>query len=153
DRTWSSSPVTRSDERKRRSWDVAKGLGGPRDLRSPTGSTARPESPRGELALPAPGMWNRMTASSESVEAPAVSGDFTHDPVMVDEVLEALACAPGGVYVDCTLGLGGHAAAILERIQPGGLLLGVDRDRDSLEQARTRLAGSGDSMRFAHDNF
>jgi 16S rRNA (cytosine1402-N4)-methyltransferase len=94
-----------------------------------------------------------MTTSSESVEAPTAPEELVHDPVMVHEVLDLLECAPGGMFADCTLGLGGHAAAILERIQPGGLLLGIDRDRESLEQARVRLAAFGDSLRFAHENF
>jgi 16S rRNA (cytosine1402-N4)-methyltransferase len=51
-----------------------------------------------------------------------------HRPIMVDEVLQALRPSPGDVAVDCTLGGGGHAQAILERIQPGGRLLGLDTE-------------------------
>ncbi len=72
---------------------------------------------------------------------------------MVQEVLEILRCRPGGTYVDATLGLGGHALAVLERIQPGGLLVGVDRDKDSLEKARLRLKSHAGSVRLVHDNF
>ena len=51
-----------------------------------------------------------------------------HRPIMVREVLHALALQPGNVVVDCTLGYGGHAAEILTAIQPGGRLLGFDVD-------------------------
>ncbi len=72
---------------------------------------------------------------------------------MVQEVLETLRCQSGGKYVDATLGLAGHALAILERIQPGGLLVGVDRDKESLEKARLRLKNYAGSVRLVHDNF
>lgn len=67
-----------------------------------------------------------------------------HEPVLLDAAIEALAVHPGGSYVDATLGLGGHAAAILEAAQPGGRLLGIDRDAQALEVAGERLARFGD---------
>ncbi|HYK90991.1 MAG TPA: 16S rRNA (cytosine(1402)-N(4))-methyltransferase RsmH [Acidobacteriota bacterium] len=79
--------------------------------------------------------------------------DAGHSPVMVTEVLEALRCLPGGTYVDATLGMTGHGVAILGRIQPGGLLVGLDRDKESLEIARTRLTGYPGGVRLVHDNF
>ncbi len=66
-----------------------------------------------------------------------------HCPVMVEEVLDYLACAPGQTVVDATVGSGGHAAAIMERINPGGWLIGVDRDPEAIERARERLARLG----------
>ena len=54
--------------------------------------------------------------------------DIRHVPVLLEQVLEILAPAPGQVIVDCTLGLGGHSTAILERIKPDGLLIGIDFD-------------------------
>ena len=67
--------------------------------------------------------------------------DFAHSPVLLDEVLDLLAIKPQGVYVDCTLGGGGHAAAILDRLETGGLLVGLDQDDDALAAAGSRLAG------------
>jgi 16S rRNA (cytosine1402-N4)-methyltransferase len=79
--------------------------------------------------------------------------NFEHIPVMAKEVIELLQCKPGGVYVDGTVGMGGHSQAILEKIQPGGLLIGVDRDKESLERAQARLKPFGESCRLFHDNF
>jgi len=76
-----------------------------------------------------------------------------HIPVMAGEALQLLQLKPGGIYVDATVGLGGHAQAILERIQPGGLLIGVDRDKESLEKAQARLKPFADSLRLFHDNY
>jgi 16S rRNA (cytosine1402-N4)-methyltransferase len=59
---------------------------------------------------------------------------------MVKEVLEYLACRPGQVVVDATVGSGGHAEAILAQIEPGGRLIGIDRDPDAIGRARRRLA-------------
>jgi 16S rRNA (cytosine1402-N4)-methyltransferase len=65
---------------------------------------------------------------------------------MVREVVEALDVRPGGKYVDGTVGLGGHAAAIIEAALPGGALLGIDRDSQALELARERLASYSDRV-------
>jgi 16S rRNA (cytosine1402-N4)-methyltransferase len=72
----------------------------------------------------------------------------SHVPVMLGQVLRWLAPVPGARVVDGTLGLGGHAEKILERILPGGLLVGLDRDPEMLERARERLARFGDSVRL-----
>ena len=72
----------------------------------------------------------------------------THRPIMVDEVLGCLRPAPGEVAVDCTLGGGGHAQAILERLRPGGRLIGLDVDPLELPrtEARLRTAGFGPEL-------
>jgi len=76
-----------------------------------------------------------------------------HTPVMLREAMDFLRCTPGSVCVDATFGLGGHSLEILRSIQPGGLLLGIDRDREALEIARERLAEFAGSLRLVHDNF
>lgn len=69
----------------------------------------------------------------------AGSREFTHQPVMLSEVLALLQLGPDKNYVDGTLGLGGHAKAILERTGPHGKILGIDRDREALEAAKKNL--------------
>jgi 16S rRNA (cytosine1402-N4)-methyltransferase len=64
-----------------------------------------------------------------------------HEPVLLNEVLDRLALRPGAVCVDATAGSGGHAVAMLNRIRPGGRLLGIDRDVEAIERTRARLAG------------
>ncbi len=69
-----------------------------------------------------------------------------HIPVMMDEVLEVLPLKPGSVAVDGTLGLGGHAWAMIERIRPGGTFLGLDWDAEMLQIAARRI-GSPEGVR------
>src|SRR6188768_769837 len=57
-----------------------------------------------------------------------------HRPIMVAEILEVLAPKPGEVAVDCTLGYGGHAEEILQRLQPSGRLVGLDADPVELQK-------------------
>ena len=79
-----------------------------------------------------------------------------HRPIMVAEMLRCLRPQPGDVAVDCTLGGGGHARAILERIQPGGRLIGLDVDPVELPrtEAALRSAGFGpETFTAHHQNF
>jgi 16S rRNA (cytosine1402-N4)-methyltransferase len=76
-----------------------------------------------------------------------------HVPVLVAEVLELLAVRPGGFYVDGTVGLGGHAAALLERSGPDGRLLGVDRDPQALAEAAERLRPFGARVELRHADY
>ena len=83
---------------------------------------------------------------AETVEKVLASGKTpagTHRPIMVAEILELLAPKPGEVAVDCTLGYGGHAQAILPRLAPGGKLLGLDADPIELPKAEARLRTLG----------
>ncbi len=72
---------------------------------------------------------------------------------MVAEVLRSLSVQPGGRFVDCTVGGGGHSLAILEAAAPGGLLLGIDADAEALEIARARLKPHIDSVLLSQANF
>ena len=67
----------------------------------------------------------------------------THRPIMVAEILAALAPQPGELAVDCTLGYGGHAREILARLQPGGKLIGLDADPIELPKTEMRLRVAG----------
>ena len=75
---------------------------------------------------------------------------YTHASVMLDEAVEKLITDKSGTYVDGTLGGGGHASAILSRLD-GGLLIGIDRDQEAIEAASERL--SGQNVRLVRDNF
>lgn len=78
---------------------------------------------------------------------------FTHKPVMVNEVLSVLAVKPGGKYIDCTLGSGGHSYAILEVSSPDGVLVGIDRDPRAIEEAKRNLASYGSRFIAIQGNF
>ncbi len=78
--------------------------------------------------------------------------DVQHVPVLVAETLEYLAPERGGVFVDGTVGLGGHAEALL-RASPDVQLIGIDRDREALARAADRLAGFGPRVRLVQANF
>jgi len=79
---------------------------------------------------------------------------FHHISVMPEEVLRFLAPRPGGVYVDGTLGGGGHAALIAECCTAeNGMLIGFDRDVQALAAAGARLAPYGESVRLVHDDY
>jgi 16S rRNA (cytosine1402-N4)-methyltransferase len=76
-----------------------------------------------------------------------------HEPVLLRETADLLAVVPGGVYVDATVGGGGHAAALLDRSGPGSFLLGVDRDEEALARAQSRLAATGRRFALRRGNF
>lgn len=78
---------------------------------------------------------------------------FHHNPVLVAETVEWLSVRPGRVYLDGTVGEGGHSAAILEATGPGGVVLGIDRDPRSVDAARRRLTGYGARARIVHGNY
>ena len=94
----------------------------------------------------------RYASDVQKVLASGKTPAGTHRPIMVDEVLRCLRPKAGDVAVDCTLGGGGHARAILERVQPGGRLIGLDVDPLELPrtQASLRAAGSGAETFVAH---
>jgi 16S rRNA (cytosine1402-N4)-methyltransferase len=77
---------------------------------------------------------------------------FSHDPVMVDEIVDVFAAVPAGVVLDATLGGGGHAAAILAA-RADLSILGLDRDPSALDAAGRRLASFGDRAVLQHRRF
>jgi 16S rRNA (cytosine1402-N4)-methyltransferase len=76
-----------------------------------------------------------------------------HIPVLLDEVIEGLQARRGGDFVDCTVGLGGHAAAILEKISPSGRLLGIDADPEAIKVSQDKLSDYGEAVTLVNDNF
>jgi 16S rRNA (cytosine1402-N4)-methyltransferase len=76
-----------------------------------------------------------------------------HTPVLLNEVLEGLGVKAGGRYVDCTVGTGGHARAILKRSKPHGRLLGIDLDPVAIEVAECQLSSYKDRVKLKYDSF
>ena len=79
--------------------------------------------------------------------------EFKHTSVLFEECMEGLNIKPDGIYVDGTLGGGGHSSGICERLGEEGLLIGIDRDEFALGKARERLAKYGDRIILLHTNF
>ena len=81
--------------------------------------------------------------------------DVRHISVLLGPVLDVLAPRRGQVFVDCTLGLGGHSGELLRRVGPDGLVIGIDFDPANIEIARSRLAAVSGGGRFElfHNNF
>ncbi|MGI6188955.1 MAG: 16S rRNA (cytosine(1402)-N(4))-methyltransferase RsmH [Clostridiales bacterium] len=79
--------------------------------------------------------------------------EFSHTPVLLQEVMDLLGCSPGNVVVDCTVGGGGHAYEILKRILPGGYLIGIDRDPNALNAAEKRLEEFANHFTLVHSNY
>ncbi|HAK89384.1 MAG TPA: 16S rRNA (cytosine(1402)-N(4))-methyltransferase [Nitrospiraceae bacterium] len=71
-----------------------------------------------------------------------MSLEFIHTPVLLEETMEMLDIRENGTYVDATVGLGGHAAAVLSRLGSSGRLVGIDRDENALGYARQRLGNN-----------
>lgn len=76
-----------------------------------------------------------------------------HVSVLVDEVVEYLQPAAGRIYVDGTLGLGGHAQRLLDESGPDGRVIGFDCDAEAIALARRRLAPYGERLRIVHANY
>lgn len=76
-----------------------------------------------------------------------------HIPVLAQELIAGLDVIPGGIYVDCTVGGGGHAEAVLDASAPGGRLLGIDADPRAIRAAERRLQRFHGAFVLANDNF
>lgn len=79
--------------------------------------------------------------------------EFSHIPVLYRQTLDSLALKAGGVYVDGTLGGGGHTEGILQAITPDGRVIGIDRDDTAINATSARLAGYGSRFMAVHDSF
>src|SRR5690554_3982780 len=82
----------------------------------------------------------------------SVHMNYSHQPILLDESINYLNCKPGGVYVDGTLGRGGHTEEILKRIGNNGMVIGIDRDLTAIETVKERLKDYR-SLRLYHGNF
>ncbi len=78
---------------------------------------------------------------------------YKHIPVMMKEAVYFLNCMPGKIFVDCTLGGAGHALAVLRKIMPDGLLIGIDQDEDAILNAKGLLKQYESNIRLFHENF
>ncbi|NWF92681.1 MAG: 16S rRNA (cytosine(1402)-N(4))-methyltransferase RsmH [Syntrophaceae bacterium] len=76
-----------------------------------------------------------------------------HVPVLVEEVMGLLGCQPGRIYVDATLGGGGHALEILKRTAPDGVVIGIDWDEEAISEAKQVLRPYGERVRIFRENF
>ncbi len=79
--------------------------------------------------------------------------DQIHLPVLLDEVVQYLAPVSGGIYIDGTLGLGGHTEAILSQSAPEGRVIAFEWDENAIERNRRRLAGFASRLTVVHRNF
>lgn len=79
--------------------------------------------------------------------------NFNHKPVMLNEVLSGLNIDPEGLYIDCTLGGGGHSEKILEKLSPKGQLIGLDKDSDAIQFTTDRLSAKFQNFSSYHIDF
>lgn len=79
--------------------------------------------------------------------------EFKHIPVLFHEIMDIMAPQPGELFVDCTLGGGGHSRGFLERMGSDGRLIGIDQDTNALQAAGANLAEFGDRVTYVHSNY
>ena len=79
--------------------------------------------------------------------------EFRHETVLLRESVEGILGDPDGIYVDCTLGGGGHSAALADRLGPSGCLVGIDQDPAALQAGRLRLTGVRPTVHVVQGNF
>lgn len=79
--------------------------------------------------------------------------EFKHISVLLDETIDSLNIKPDGIYVDGTIGGGGHSLEICKRLGDGGRLIGIDQDMDAIAAATKRLANYSDKVKIVHSNY
>ncbi len=93
--------------------------------------------------------WEEVEVNGKS----EINSLHIHKPVLVEQVCRWLACQPGGRYLDCTVGGGGHAWQILDLSRPDGILIGIDRDEAALAVTRERVKEFGARATLLHGHF
>lgn len=122
---------------------AAGGDGGGAHRRRPRYSGTHPVKFQQRYKELDPGRFPEMIAH---VRAQGGTPAGSHVPILVDEVLARLAPRPGESFLDCTLGAGGHASALLPLLLPGGRLVALDRDAEQLQRTCQRLEAFGDAV-------
>lgn len=79
--------------------------------------------------------------------------DFEHVPVLLEEIMETLNPKPGEIFVDCTLGGGGHSKEIIKKLMPGGILIGIDQDSNALKAAQENLKDFNNNIIYVQSNY
>ena len=113
-------------------------------------------SPENEIHLAKPSIPIHPEGKEAEIDnhAPHILPSGVHHiPVLLKEILTFLQVKRDGTYVDCTVGEGGHAEAILEKLGEEGFLLGLDKDEKSLASARQRLKNFGSRFRLVKEDF
>ena len=78
---------------------------------------------------------------------------FKHTSVLLEETVDGLKVKPDGIYVDATLGGGGHAYEVAIRLSDKGRFIGIDQDADAIEAAGARLSGFGEKVTIIRSNY
>ena len=94
-------------------------------------------------------VWNRLESVSDKEEIMA----FKHTTVLLHETVDGLNVRPDGIYVDATLGGGGHAFEVCRRLGDTGRLIGIDQDADAIKAAGKRLEGFGEKVTISRSNY
>jgi 16S rRNA (cytosine1402-N4)-methyltransferase len=102
-----------------------------------------------EFGVGDPGKKEINKAPNSELTTPIIR----HEPVLLREAIELLAPHPGGLYVDGTLGAGGHATELLKGSSPDGILIGLDQDSEAIERCQQRLAAYGKRVILRHANY
>jgi 16S rRNA (cytosine1402-N4)-methyltransferase len=95
----------------------------------------------------------RNSGAVNTPDSELLTPNLVHTPVLLREAVELLAPKAGGLYVDGTLGAGGHAAELLKRSAPDGVVIGMDQDADAVERCGKSLAPYGDRVIIRRANF